>query len=128
MSFHFLLLHNYVAIDQNMYNRSKSFKVNYLKSHLIYKWRCYRQTISNQINIMVSYADIIGLRHSVAIYEKSMLCSLNVLWDGCASISCACWLWHLVNRLHYWCRIRQYSNLKYTYLKNFTRYLSILLM
>ena len=36
-------------------------------SHLIYKWRYYRQTVFNQLNIMVSYVDIIGSCHSVAI-------------------------------------------------------------
>ena len=39
----------------------------YFESHLIYKWRYYRQTIFNQLNIMVPYVDIIGLCHSVAI-------------------------------------------------------------
>ena len=39
----------------------------YFRSHLIYTWHYYRQTIPNQLNIMVSYVDIIGLRHSFAI-------------------------------------------------------------
>ena len=39
----------------------------YFERHLIYRWRYYRQTISNQLNIMVPYIDIIGLCHSVAI-------------------------------------------------------------
>ena len=39
----------------------------YFESHLIYRWRYYRQTIFNQFNIMVSYVDIIGLFHSVTI-------------------------------------------------------------
>ena len=32
-------------------------------------------------------------------YVKSMWCSLNVIWGGCASISSACLFWDLVNRL-----------------------------
>ena len=40
----------------------------YFESHLIiYKWRYYRQTIFSQLNIMVSYVDIIEIFHSVAI-------------------------------------------------------------
>ena len=41
----------------------------YFESHLIYKLCYYRQTIYNQLNIMVSYVDIIGLYicHSVTI-------------------------------------------------------------
>ena len=52
--------------DQNMYNRSISFKALF-ESHLIYKLRYNRQTIFNQLNIMVPYVNIIGLRNSVAI-------------------------------------------------------------
>ena len=39
----------------------------YFESHLICKWRYYRQIIFNLLNITVSYVDIIGLCHSVAI-------------------------------------------------------------
>jgi hypothetical protein len=39
----------------------------YFERQLIFKWSYYRQTIFNQLNIMVPYADIIGLCHSVAI-------------------------------------------------------------
>ena len=39
----------------------------YFERHLIYKRRYYRQTIFNQLNIMVLYVDIIGLCHSVVI-------------------------------------------------------------
>ena len=46
----------------------------------------YRQTIFNQLSIMVSYLDIIVSQ----FYEKSMWCGLNVMWGGCASISSAC--------------------------------------
>ena len=63
----------------------------YFESHLIYnKLRYYRQTIFNQLNIILSCVDIIGLCHSVIFFEKSMWCSLNVMWWGCASISSAC--------------------------------------
>ena len=37
----------------------------YFGSHLIYKWRYYRQSIFNQLNIMVPYVDMSG--QSVAI-------------------------------------------------------------
>ena len=47
---------------QNMYNRSIFLKYH-LKSHLIHNWHYYRQTIFNQLDIMVSYVDIIGLCH-----------------------------------------------------------------
>ena len=40
----------------------------YFESHLMYKWRYYRQIIFNQWNIIVSYVEIIGLCHSVAIF------------------------------------------------------------
>ena len=56
-------------------------------SHLIYKWSYYRQTIFNQLNLM-------GILLVYAIvsqfYEKSMWCSLNVMWGSCASFSSAC--------------------------------------
>ena len=52
---------------QNMYNKY------YFESHIIYKWHYYRQTIFNRLNIMVSYVDIIGLCHSVAILWKIYL-------------------------------------------------------
>ena len=39
----------------------------YFESQLIYKWHYYRQTIFNQLYIMVFYVDIIGLSHSVVI-------------------------------------------------------------
>ena len=53
--------------EQNMYNRSISFKVLFIESHLIYKWCYYRQIIFNQSNIMVPYIDTIGLYQSVEI-------------------------------------------------------------
>jgi len=43
------------------------------------KYAIYRQTIFNQLNIIVPYVDIIGLGHSVAIYDKSMGCGINVM-------------------------------------------------
>ena len=55
-----------------MYNRSIFLKYSF-ESQLIYKWRYYRQTIYNQLDIMVSYVDIIGLCHSVGIFEKSVM-------------------------------------------------------
>ena len=46
-------------------------EVNLLKynfeSHLIYKYRYYRQTIFNQLNIISPYVDMISLCHSVTI-------------------------------------------------------------
>ena len=62
----------------------------YFEGLLIYNWRYYRQTIFNQLYILVFYVDIICLCHSVANYEKSMWCGLNVMWGGCASISSTC--------------------------------------
>ena len=56
----------YATSNQNKYNRSIFFIVSFWKS-LIYEWRYYRQTIFNQLNILVLYVDIIGLCHSVAI-------------------------------------------------------------
>ena len=38
----------------------------YFDSYLMHKWCYYGQTILNQLNIMVTYVDIIGLCHSVA--------------------------------------------------------------
>ena len=54
----------------------------YFESHLIYKWRYYRQTIFNQLNIMVPYLDIIGLCHSVAILWEiyAMRPKEHLLW------------------------------------------------
>ena len=50
------------------YNRSICFKVLFWKQpYIIYRWRYYRQTIFNELNIMVSYVDKIVLCHSVAI-------------------------------------------------------------
>ena len=47
----------------------------------VYKWRYYRQTILNQLNIMVPYVHIIGLCHVESqFYEKSMWCSINIMW------------------------------------------------
>ena len=46
----------------------------YFESHLIYKWRFYRQTIFNQLNIIVPYVDIFGLCLSVAnLWEIYMM-------------------------------------------------------
>ena len=52
-----------------MYNKSISFKVLFLKPPHI-KWRYYRQKNFNQLDIKVSYVDIIGLCHNVAIFEN----------------------------------------------------------
>ena len=68
----------------------------YFQSHLIYKWHYYRQTILNQLKIMVSYVYIIVLLHT---FEKSMWCNVNVMWCGCASISSVYSLRDLVKRL-----------------------------
>ena len=61
---------------------SISFKY-YFEPHLIYKWSYFRQTIFNQLNIMVSYVDISGLYHSVAIlweiYVMQRKCNLRRL-------------------------------------------------
>ena len=60
----------------------------YFKRHLIYKWLYYVKTIFNELNIMVSYVDMIGLCHTVLqFYEKSLWCGLNVKGCGCSSIS-----------------------------------------
>ena len=40
-------------------NLQNNFKVLFWKLPHIYKWLYYRQTIFNQLNIMVSYVDII---------------------------------------------------------------------
>ena len=48
------------------------------ESHLKKKWRYYRQTIFNQLDIMVPYVDIIGVCHSVAI-----LLEIHVLRHKC---------------------------------------------
>ena len=58
----------------------------YFESHFIYKWRYYRQTILNQLNIMVAYVNIIGYTIVSQFYEKSMWCGINVVWGGCPSI------------------------------------------
>ena len=42
----------------------------YFESHLIYKWRYYRQTIFNQLNIMVPYVYLIGVCHCVVILRE----------------------------------------------------------
>ena len=56
----------------------------YFESHLMYKWRYYRQTIFNQLNIMVPNVDIIGLYHSLAIlweiYVMRHIC--HVSWNN----------------------------------------------
>ena len=54
----------------------------YFESHLIYKWRYYRQTIFSQSNIMVSYVDMIGLCHSVTILRETYVMRLkcHVRW------------------------------------------------
>ena len=59
-------------LNQNKYNISTYvYLLKYhFESHLIYKWRYYRQTILNQLNIMVPYIDIIGLCFSVATWWK----------------------------------------------------------
>ena len=62
-------LKSFLINDNNkicMFKRSKSFKY-YFESHLIYKRRYYRQTILNQINIMVPYVDIISLCFRITI-------------------------------------------------------------
>ena len=57
--------------NQNMYNRSISFKVLFWKApHIKMTLIDKRQTIFNQLNIMVPYVDIIGLCHSIAILWK----------------------------------------------------------
>ena len=54
----------------------------YFESHHIYKWRHYRQTIFNQLNIMVPYVDIIGLCPSLAILWEIYVIrhKCNVRW------------------------------------------------
>ena len=37
----------------------------YFEIHLIHKWHYYRQTIFNQLNIVVPYKEIFGLCNSV---------------------------------------------------------------
>ena len=73
----------YDRINQNMYDRSISFKVYYFESHLLYKWRFYRQTIFIQLNIVVSYVIIIGIWHSVTILWEILQCGLKFMWCGC---------------------------------------------
>ena len=55
----------------------------YFERHLIYKWQYYRQTIFNQLNIMVSYVDLIGLCHSIVflweIYVMRHKCHVSWL-------------------------------------------------
>ena len=52
---------------QNMYKRNISLKY-YFESPLLYKLCYYRQTIFNQLNIIVPYVEIIGLCLIVAIF------------------------------------------------------------
>ena len=51
--------------------------MQYFENHLIYKWRYYRQTILNQLNIMVPYVEIIGLCHSITILGE-----IYVMWHN----------------------------------------------
>ena len=81
----FSILHKiYIFIEVYLINY-------YFESHLIYKLRYYRQTIFNQLNITIPFVDIIGLVYAIVyqFYKKSMWCSINVMWGGCASISSA---------------------------------------
>ena len=56
---------------QNMYNRSISFKVLFWKPPYMYiNDAIIDKKILNQLNIMVTYVDINGICHSVAIFEK----------------------------------------------------------
>ena len=55
---------------QYIYKGSIYLLKYYFKSQLIQKLHYYRQTIFNQLNIMVPYVDIIGLCHSVAILQE----------------------------------------------------------
>ena len=48
----------------------------YFKSQLIYKWRYYRQTIFNQLNIKVSYVYKLVYFILSQFYEKSIWCCL----------------------------------------------------
>ena len=68
--------YNKEYLIQTNYNRSISVKV------LFWKSRYYRQTIFNQSNIMVSYVDIFGLCHSVAILWEIyvMRSKCHVMW------------------------------------------------
>jgi hypothetical protein len=60
----------------------------FFESHLIYKWRYYRQTIFNQLNIM----DKIGLCHSFAIlWEIYVMRNANANYGSC-SIDIDCYL------------------------------------
>ena len=54
----------------------------YFKSHLIYKWRYYRQTIFNQLNIMLPLLDIIDICHSITILWEiyMMRHKCHVMW------------------------------------------------
>ena len=55
----------------NMFNRSIYFKALFWKP--LHIWRYYRQTVFNQLTVMVSYVDIIGLCHSVPILLKKIV-------------------------------------------------------
>ena len=68
----------------------------YFESHIIYKWCYYRQIIFNELNIMVSYVDIMVYAIGSQFYDKYMWCGLNFIWGGCTSISSACLLRDLV--------------------------------
>ena len=59
----------------------------YFKSHLIYKGRNYRQTIFNQLNIMVPYLFIIGLCYSVLILSDIYVIRHKCVRGGITSIS-----------------------------------------
>ena len=81
-----------------MYNGSLLLKY-YFESDNIYKWRYFRQTLFNQLNVMVSYVDIIGQCHIVALlweiyvmrrtcdvrglrfsFKRMLITGLNRLW------------------------------------------------
>ena len=75
---------------------------HYFESHVIYKWCYYNQTISNRLNIMVSYVDIMGLCQSVAILlEIYRIWPLNVIWGGITYISSECKLRDFLNRFSF---------------------------
>ena len=42
----------------------------YFERQIIYQWRYYRLKIFNQLKIMVSYVDVIGICNSVAILRE----------------------------------------------------------
>ena len=97
-----------------MYNRSLSFEVLFWKSLHIYK-SYYRQTIFNQLNIMVPYIDITG--HSVTILWEIFVMQhkCHVRWHNFHfKRMLITGLGHLVNRL--WVSPQLYSfHIQYTF-------------